>query len=149
MRPTLDPSLAEPAAQFLLRFSRLEFALKENRYFTTGSYNSAQVDWKEFYKKHRDTYRPCPAGADLTSLAPLQQIVNEHGELDWAARLDLAERPELVRDCELLKTVRNNLFHGGKHGDPQVRTAELLQVCITLMDQIGEQFFPSDYAGIY
>ena len=149
MKPTLDPSLTEPAAQFLLRFSRLEFSLKEVGYFTSGPHNSAKVDWKEFYEKHCDTYRPCPAGAELASLAPLQQIVNKHRNLDWAPRLDLAERPELVRDFELLKTVRNNLFHGGKHGDPQERTAELLQVCITLMDQIGEQFFPSDYAGIY
>jgi len=141
--------LTELAAQFLLRFSRLEFALKENKYFTTGGYNSAQVHWTRFYKEHRDTYRACPAGAELTSLAPLQQIVNEHGDLDWAPRHDLDEGPELDRDIELLKTVRNNLFHGGKHGDPQERTAALLPVCIALMDQIGQQFFPWDYAGIY
>lgn len=54
----------------------------------------------------------------------------------------------------LLKTIRNNLFHGGKHGaegwdDPE-RTKELLEVGKTILDQLAElATFEADYTQYY
>lgn len=146
--PKLEACLVDPSAQFLLRFSRLEFAIKEAGLFRAGPHNSAQVNWNGFYTMHHGHYRSGAAGAALAALSPQQQIVNAQGVLSWAHR-NMDGFSELKRDVELLKIVRNNLFHGGKHEDPFERTAELLGVCIALMDDIGAQFFQQDYAGIY
>ncbi|GAB3028472.1 hypothetical protein GCM10027285_08480 [Oleiagrimonas citrea] len=54
----------------------------------------------------------------------------------------------------LVKTVRNNPFHGGKHGvedwDDKVRANFLVSTSITVLDQLAELGdFESDYKRIY
>ena len=50
----------------------------------------------------------------------------------------------------MLRTIRNNLFHGGKHGDLEVddkeRNLKLLLLGKTVLDQFARQF---DYEGDY
>jgi hypothetical protein len=59
---------------------------------------------------------------------------------------------QLDRVTLLLKTVRNNLFHGGKHGsaywdDPE-RIRLLLPLCITVLGELAEfGGMQADYTG--
>jgi len=61
---------------------------------------------------------------------------------------------ELCKVVRLLKTIRNNLFHGGKHGadgwdDPE-RTKKLLQTGKTVLDQLSKvACFEADYRQYY
>ena len=63
-------------------------------------------------------------------------------------------KSELCKVVRLLRTIRNNLFHGGKHGadgwdDPQ-RTKELLLVGKSVLDQLAYAAnFEGDYNCFY
>ena len=54
----------------------------------------------------------------------------------------------------MLSTVRNNLFHGGKHGDADVdnqkRNLELLELSKVVLDQLAQMAnFEGDYKRYY
>jgi hypothetical protein len=66
----------------------------------------------------------------LLELAPEQQIVGVGKRLTWH-QVDLGRcQSELCKVVSMLKTLRNNVFHGGKSGgsgwDQPARTADLL-----------------------
>jgi len=107
--------LTDQEAEFVAVFMRLEFALKEAGFCTGAAW--AAVDWKsvarslgdEFYSVVSDT-----GVADLMLRKPAKRQVVRQGALGWE------DRP-MPRDTESLvaaiRSVRNNLLHGGKHGD--------------------------------
>lgn len=54
----------------------------------------------------------------------------------------------------MLRTVRNNLFHGGKHGDEDLdskeRNVELLRCSKVVLDQLADEAgFAGDYKRFY
>jgi hypothetical protein len=54
----------------------------------------------------------------------------------------------------LANTVRNNLFHGGKHGaaywDDPARTQHLLEITISALNDLAEQTgLTADYERLY
>lgn len=81
-------------------------------------------------------------------------MFREHKRVAW--------RPVGLDDCgsdlervvRLLKTVRNNLFHGGKHGsadwDDPGRTALLLTLGTTVLDELAAMSgLQADYTEHY
>lgn len=61
---------------------------------------------------------------------------------------------DLERVTVLARTVRNNLFHGGKHGakgwDDPKRMRNLLEVAKAALDDLAEQTgLQADYTGHY
>lgn len=90
----------------------------------------------------------------LIELHPKRQIVSEHEELKWIPVGVSHCKDDLCRVITMLKTVRNNLFHGGKHGDMEMdskeRNLELLRLGKRILDQLAQVAgLESDYTRYY
>jgi len=103
---------------FFWRFSAFECALKRTGFLSANPHVAA--DWRSFAKAIQGKFSTVEHFAfreavdKLMRLSPKRQIL-ENGKLDW----EKIERKPGQSDEEftvvLLKTVRNNLFHGGKY----------------------------------
>ncbi|MFP8832815.1 hypothetical protein ACLIJR_00950 [Hydrogenophaga sp. XSHU_21] len=148
-------NLSSLAFDFFFWFSRFEFALKENGYLKSHSRGAkAEPGWKEFVDKWHSTYILSSEACALLAAKPEQQIVGPNDELKWR-EVDLTKsKSDLSNLVLLLKTVRNNLFHGGKHGgagwDDPYRTEILLSSGIAVLNQLAQlASIEADYKQYY
>jgi hypothetical protein len=152
----LDSELRELIFRFCYRFSRLEFALKEADFLRSHiAGHRAEPDWFSFVEEYENNYQLSDAARALIEANPKQQIVGGNGlGLDFKA----AERPNNASDMAhvvaLVRTVRNNLFHGGKHDsegwDDPARIRKLVKLSTTVLDQLADRAgLNSDYTGLY
>lgn len=139
---------------FFFWFSRFESALKENNWLQSKKAGAtALADWKGFAEAYRGDYVVSESGARLIAANPQKQIVGETG-LTFTDVVFEDDASQLDRAILLLKTVRNNLFHGGKSGsrywdDPE-RMQLLLPLCITVLNELAEfGGLQADYTGYY
>lgn len=111
----ISQELRDLAFDFFYWFSRFEFALKEAPYLEDDKVGArAKPGWDKFIADWQDRYRLTPAGQKLIDAKPQRQVVGQNGSDFAEVRFD--DKPsELVKVIRLAKTVRNNLFHGGKH----------------------------------
>jgi hypothetical protein len=139
---------------FFFWFSRFEYALKEARMLKNlVPGDKAEPGWDRFIKEYKDQYQISEAGKALIAANPQRQIVTETG-LDFR---DIGFNPgasDLERVVRLANAVRNNLFHGGKHGSAYWNDANrmrlLLQTTISVLDSLAEQMdLNSDYRSEY
>lgn len=149
-----DP-LKEYAFDFFYWFSRFEFALKENFFLKrNGIGENAEPGWDEFVKRYAEEFQQTAETNKLIELNPKRQKVGEFSNLQWR-EVSLEDcNSELCRVVRLLKTIRNNLFHGGKHGaegwDDPVRTQELLVTGKLILDQLAKLAnIEADYTQYY
>ena len=104
--------------------------------------------------RQRVAYRLCAEARALIHAAPKRQVVAADYRLEWKD-VDLRTCPgDLAKVVRLVQTVRNNLFHGAKHGaegwDDPGRTARLLELGVTVLDRIAEHAgLEADYTGCY
>lgn len=141
-RDDVDAELSGLAFDFFYWFSRFEFALKANGYLkshTAGE--NAEPGWKEFVDKCHSSYSLSVEAGRLLAAHPGRQIVLVNDTLDWRpVGLDDC-KSELEKVVRLVKAVRNNLFHGGKHEvagwDDKKRTRELLLLSKAVLDQLA------------
>jgi len=99
--------------EFFYWFSRFEFALKAKGYVKEGSYNAASPDWEKFSREYSGNYTSSHEARSLL-LAPPQRQAFAHSSWKWEKiNLDRA-KTDLEKVILVLKTIRNNLFHGGK-----------------------------------
>lgn len=122
----IDPQIIEKyVLEFFFAFSRFEFSLKEAGFLTTFSKNSdnAAPDWDLFIKKYKREYFGGEQAKDainylLSNPPQKQKIQNELGvnTIIWGVYKVDPKAPLLKTLVEILKIVRNNLFHGGKYG---------------------------------
>lgn len=154
-KENIDQELKETVFDFFYLFSRFEFALKENGYLNsheTGA--NAEPGWDEFTTKKQVNYKPSEEASLLLKAPPKRQKVDESDRLIWKL-IGLDDcKSDLARVVRLLKTVRNNLFHGGKHDsggwDNPVRTRFLLTNGIAVLIQLAELAeIQSDFEGVY
>lgn len=140
---------------FFFWFSRLEYALKEARFlknFEPGA--NAEPGWSRFINERKDSYKIGAAGKALIAANPQRQIVTAEGNLNFR---DVGFNPgasDLERVVRLAQTVRNNLFHGGKHGSAYWVDADrmrlLLETTIAVLDDLADQLeLASDYRSEY
>ncbi|MFZ3081363.1 hypothetical protein [Rhodoferax ferrireducens] len=131
------------AFNFFYWFSRFEYALKENEFLKCHVGGSrAEPGWDEFVTKFETNYTPSEQAYALLKASPEAQVVAENNQLAWKA-VDLSNcKSELEKVVRLLKTIRNNLFHGGKHGgagwDDPKKTSCLLSSGMLVLDQLAE-----------
>ena len=151
----ISEGLGNLAFSFFYKYSRFEFALKENGFLSHATPGRpAKPGWLKFARKHCDEYHISTEARKLIDAAPKCQIVGANGRLEWKD-VDFTLWPaELAQVIRLLQTVRNNLFHGGKHGadgwDDPARTETLLTLAVTVLDQIAKQArFEVDYFSYY
>lgn len=123
---------------FILWFSRIEYALKSDNSFSTKNNGHFQADWEEF--KNELARQPFPPELSsaleyIKNKPPLKQT----GFTEWKLVQGNSDWDYAIR---ALKTVRNNLFHGGKHHTGQilqpVRDRELIEHCLLIMSVISE-----------
>jgi hypothetical protein len=143
------------AFDFFYWFSRFEFALKENGYLKCNNVGArAEPGWDAFVERWHAEYTASAEAAALQDAKPETQIVGPNGELAWRpVRLDDCNS-ELAKVVRHLKTVRNNLFHGGKHGgagwDDPKRTKLLIFLGKAVLDQLAQlAWLEADYTQYY
>jgi len=149
------PNLSSLAFDFFFWFSRFEFALKENVYLKSHNVGAnADPGWEDFTNRWEGEYTASADALALLAAKPEQQIVAANDELSWRA-IDLTDcKSELAKVVRLLKTVRNNLFHGGKHGgagwDDPKRTEVLLLSGKAVLDELAQlASLEADYTQYY
>lgn len=137
----VDEKLSALAFDFFYWFSRFEFALKENGYLKSRKVGAkAEAGWIAFVEKWHAQYTASTEASALLAEPPKQQIVSLDNGLCWEAVEFDKCGSELAKVILLLKTVRNNLFHGGKNSaagwdDPQ-RTMFLVSSGIAVLNQL-------------
>ena len=121
---------------------RLEFALKENGFCVkakTSQYVYAQVDWCKFNEYLGEEFfckvKRLRIARVLIHSPPQRQIADDTGHLDWKKTTNsVSDTGDLMI---AVRRVRNNLFHGGKHGDPDGdRNGDLICDALRVIDYI-------------
>jgi len=129
--------------QFFWSFATFECAMKRGGFCKAARrYSTAEPNWPAFEEAIRVTALGSEsfnvAAKALIGLAPKCQIVVD-GKLGWeTAQQGTADDVEYA--LFLLRTVRNNLFHGGKyeHGGPVqdvARDTEILTAAVALLGE--------------
>lgn len=120
-------------------FSRFEHALKVTGYRKRGSYDAVNADWTRFSGDACPWFNAIPEALNdavnyLLQHPPYQQVIKQ-GALDWKLRTFKEEDTVATRVLEAVKTVRNNLFHGGKHmpHSPPGRDERLIKACLEVL----------------
>jgi hypothetical protein len=124
-------SLTQKAFEFFFWFSRFEAALKESGFLKNEAEGAtAEPSWQHFVEVFASEYALTESGKKLIELAPERQVVGNGKKLSWRPVGISDCRTELCKVVRMLKTVRNNVFHGGKSGgagwDQPKRAEELL-----------------------
>lgn len=119
----IPDELRKAFIEYFFKFSRFEFALKSNNYLKEGPYSGATPDWNKFNQANAANFIPSKDAEELLAEPPLRQVVRG-GRCDWAYPDLTACESDLERITLILRTIRNNLFHGGKSShedwdDPQ------------------------------
>ena len=108
----------ETLIEFFVVFSRFEYALKRAGY-VSGNDKRASANWDKFASDMEDAFRPDQtaelqhAVAYLQDSPPKKQVVQDD-ELGWRDSIPSGNEPRLKWLLKLVRTVRNNLFHGEK-----------------------------------
>jgi hypothetical protein len=123
---------------FSILFSRFEYALKQGGYCQKCL--AAKPDWDKFAQDHSELFDTQNKPKLITSTQyilknPPKRQVQKNGKLDWRSVKNNTTQLGLI--LRLVRTVRNNLFHGGKFpsgpiNDP-ARNTNLLESCITIL----------------
>ncbi|HRN51840.1 MAG TPA: hypothetical protein PLC52_10980 [Anaerolineales bacterium] len=121
---------------FFLVFTRFEFALKAADYKFRGRNQVAYADWNKFAQEQSKRFDPLhtdikEAYGYLDSRPPKIQII-ESNELCWKDN-HRGDQTDLAWCIHLVKTVRNNLFHGGKFPYHQTRDHNLLTASLDVI----------------
>ena len=147
--------LSKLAFQFFYSYSRFEFALKEAGYLKNSTPGAtASPGWFEFAQERHGMYRASDEAKELIKASPKRQVITANNGLEWKTVELKGCSSDLEKVIRLVQTVRNNLFHGGKHGaegwdDPE-RTANLLTLSVAVLDQIAKDTgLAADYRGYY
>lgn len=154
-KEVLDKELKELTFEFFYWFSRFEFSLKENGILKTSKEGAnAEPGWEKFVSEFSAKFSHSEETKRLLHLNPKRQKVTKYSTLKWEY-VGMNDHPsELGKVVLLVKTVRNNLFHGGKHGadgwtDPD-RTKDLLITGKIILDQLAILGgIEGDYAQYY
>jgi hypothetical protein len=135
---------------FFWQFSVFEFALKHGGFVRSRNNNSyAEADWKTFGNTIDEKFtRALSTSPDfgravlkIRSLSPRREMYTR-GRLHWEHIDPLPNESQTAFTLTLLKTVRNNLFHGGKYPNGRTfdtaRNRELLHISLTILNKCYE-----------
>lgn len=154
-KPEISDELSQLAFEFFYWFSRFEFCLKENGFLKSEKAGDrAEPGWNGFITAYAPHYAPCELVGELLKAPPDRQVVGANKSLDWKPLKFDGCKSELEKVVLAVKTVRNNLFHGGKHGaagwdDPQ-RTQSLITLSRCVLENLVELAgFREDYERRY
>ncbi|MEJ1359658.1 MAG: hypothetical protein RPU64_04020 [Candidatus Sedimenticola sp. (ex Thyasira tokunagai)] len=142
---------AELACELFAVFSRMEYALKATAY---ASENGGKVtaSWDRFANEIDDAFGQVAddefiAAVDYILTYPPRKQVRNDGVLTFESQVIDVNQTRAQQTLLMVRTVRNNLFHGGKHlpnGEEETgRNSQLvdyslkiLKYCIRLNDRV-------------
>ncbi|PZP54958.1 MAG: hypothetical protein DI586_08350 [Micavibrio aeruginosavorus] len=121
------PDLQQIACNYFLLLSSLEYALKNSGFVKVDSSYNAEPDWNKFKDEVHDKMNIDISDPDIQEIIksrPARQIF-KNDNLTWATpdRINPQKTKEFIDAC---LTIRNNLFHGGKHKDGNAGRNEVL-----------------------
>ncbi len=153
-RDNIGVDLKDLAFEFFFRFSRFEFALKENGNVKAGPRGYAQPDWDSFIDENGASYTLSTAAKELLEDPPDVQRYRNERLWEWAPLTFGKGQSDLSKLVLIVKTVRNNLFHGGKHSaegwDDPKRVRFLLGRSIEVLDALAVLAgYEADYLRVY
>ncbi len=134
--------------EFFLTFARFEYALKNSSYFVRHPENPkhpppAEADWDRFATSLRDLFDPnkstelAEAEWFLYESPPNKQVI-VNGVCSWETPVRDPGLSKIEFLLRMVRCVRNNLFHGGKHSiephETTERTEKLLRNCLTVLN---------------
>jgi hypothetical protein len=148
--------------EFFVTFCRFEYALKEAGFFTyVGRWDYISPDWRNFSEAIEENFEPNDekireAFNYLDKNPPMIQTLDENeGKIIWRPNTKSQNQTDSEWCLWLVKTVRNNLFHGSKFPfDPERDTKllsaslDILAYCVDLDNNIKEKFLriaPKNY----
>jgi hypothetical protein len=153
MTPTIVDRLRVPkklTLAFFGAFSRFEYALKRAKY-VKGQGAHVLPDWIRFGKDLSGlgaaTLAPVLEACPYLQANPPKRQVLRDGELDWD---DLLGNKSQIENVLLyVRTVRNNLFHGGKFPrtgsvEEPLRNKKLITECLAVLDCLLKLPLPND-----
>lgn len=137
----IDPELV---VNFFLFFSRFEYALKRISRYANGNEKKVIANWELFASDYNDVFQQNinpelnEAINYLLENPPQKQILID-GRLDWKP-LTFGSNQQLTKVIHCIKTIRNNLFHGGKFPsgpqDEPARNPTLLKYALLILAEI-------------
>lgn len=126
--------------EFFVRFSVFEYALKRAGFICRGE--GAKANWGRFADTIQGQFKGVArprfqkAIAFLLAHPPRRQIVRE-SRLCWGPARPRKQNFDEAYILDLVRIVRNNVFHGGKYPQEQVaevaRNQALLQSALTVL----------------
>ena len=141
--------------EFLAIFARFEFALKKAGY-AQGDDSKVSPDWDSFArdvaKLDAAALAPMLNGCQYLQQHPPKKQVLQNGALQWVARQGTSG--SAIGDVLLsVRTVRNNVFHGGKFPDGVItdplRDEQLIRDCLAVLKGLLELPLPKDVATLF
>lgn len=120
----LTDCLPPSTIEFFAVFARCEYALKCSGYGRAGYHGAVEPNWSRFASDLGETFfqrmKSSDAAQVLLEQPPKKQVLGQNGKLAWRDAQPPKDGHELLN---AVKTVRNNLFHGGKFPDGHERDA--------------------------
>jgi hypothetical protein len=135
--------------EFLMTFSCFEYALKTTGFFVRtqsppGRPPDARPDWDSFAVSLllQGTFNAEKTGSlreaceYIRNTPPNKQVII-NGTVAWETPVRPAGESDIQFLLRMVRSVRNNLFHGGKHNiglhESRERTETLLKSCLTIL----------------
>lgn len=131
----------ELTLEFLATFARFEYALKRSGYLA-GNDQRVQADWNRYGNDlvalGDDALQSVFEVAEYLEANPPLKQVKRDGDLGWALRDP--EKAKIRGILLNLRTVRNNLFHGGKFPylpvEESSRDEQLIRCCLAILNEL-------------
>lgn len=138
---------------FVMQFAALECALKRTGRLDGGHSGGPRVDWPRFADEIGPLLNVRPESKRYLMTYPPDKQRCKGGKLVWvkSTRHDTTEAGYLL---DLVRTIRNNLFHGGKYPDGPVdgseRNDDLLRAGLDVIDpcRLGDKMLADVWPDI-
>ncbi len=146
------------AWHFFVFFSRFEYALKRTDLYLKAGTGDAEPNWDKFASDNNRLFTPgssteLKTAVDYVLEFPPRKQLRSNGQMEWSKpqRYDKKE-PLLIWLLRMIRSVRNNLFHGGKFllisiADPSrdrellLHSMTILNICLGLNPEVERHFF--------
>ncbi|UEX76290.1 hypothetical protein [Sediminicurvatus halobius] len=146
----------ELACEFMAVFARMEYALKATR-FAVGNGGIVSASWDRFANEADELFH-AESREDLRDAVeylwespPRKQVLTENNGVKFCDFVIDPQQRELQQLLLMIRTVRNNLFHGGKHlpdgemepgrNEALVRSSlVVLRTCAQLVEDVRESY---------
>jgi hypothetical protein len=157
IRRIADSADRHLAWNFIIFFSRFEYALKRDQRYLKPGIGDAEPNWDRFASDHNKDFLPklLPELNEVVEhflKQPPRKQLRKNSHMSWSEpQLYDEKEPLLIWLLRMVRCIRNNLFHGGKF--PLVSISEpsrdrelllnamvILSACLALDAEVERQF---------